>query len=117
MLPPSLNPFISPAASPEPSESFPLPYAIQFLIVTTPIEPVAGLAYRSHPSSELQYEIHPSNTLPSPHVSLAANPSAFSPFPPSSTGSTLLNDVQLIIRLLLGHASLVGCAFASFLAI
>ena len=87
------------------------------MITTAGIFPVSTLANKSHPSSELLYDIHPSNTLPSPHVSFAAKPSAFSPVPPWSGKSQLSCDVQLIIRLLLGHVSLVGCAFASFLAI
>ena len=93
LLPPNLNPFISPLASELPFVNVPLLNAIQFLIVTTPIEPVAGFAYKSQPSSQLQYEIQPSNTLPSPHVSFAAKPSAFSPI----AGSQLSNDVQLIM--------------------
>ena len=97
-----------------PLVNVPLANATQFLIVTTPIGPVAVLAYKSHPSSELQYDIHPSKTFPSPHVSFAANPSAFSPVPPCSGKSQLLNAVQLIIRLLDGHKSLVA-AVVSYL--
>ena len=102
LLPPSLKPFMSPFAEPEPSVSLPLPNAIQFFIVTTPIGPVAGFAYRSHPSSLLQYEIHPSNTFPSPHVSFAANPSAFS----HVLISLLSYAVQLRIVLYDGHCSI-----------
>ena len=90
--------------------------ATQFLIVITPIGPVALFANKSHPSSELLYDIHPSNTLPSPHVSFAANPSAFSPVPPWSGKSQLSCDVQLIIRLFDGHKSLVA-AVVSYLEI
>ena len=60
--------------------------------------------------------MHPSNTLPSPHVSFAANPSAFSPVPPCSGKSQLSCDVQLIIRLFDGHKSLV-VAVVSYLEI
>mgnify|MGYP007022184733 FL=1 len=82
--------------------------ATQFLIVITPIGPVALFANKSHPSSELLYDMHPSNTLPSPHVSFAANPSAFSPVPPWSGKSQLSCDVQLIIRLFDGHKTVVA---------
>ena len=54
LLPPSLNPFISPFAEPSPLVNLPLPKATLFLIVTTPVEPVAGFAYKSQPSSLLQ---------------------------------------------------------------
>ena len=107
--PPNLNPFISPLALPDPLVNLPFRNAIQFLKVTTPIGPVAVFAYKSQPSSLLLYAIQPSNTLPSPQVNFAANPSAFSP-----EASLLLKEVQFLIKLLLGHRSMVA-AVTSYL--
>src|SRR5574344_531734 len=75
---------------------------MQLRRTSAPIEPVAAFANISQPSSTLLQLMHPSNTLPGPHVSFAANPSAFSPV----AGSLLLQLVQFRIRLYEGQSAI-----------
>lgn len=64
--------------------------------------PVPVLENKSHPSSALYAAIHPLKTFPSPHVNLAANPSAL-----FCDLSLLLYELQSITWLYDGQSALL----------